>query len=69
MGAFLSLFGIALGMLIVGGLAAKYLNSLNIKPAKKPPLTKEQIYNIGHAKNSKEARKLLNQYRGRWWLL
>ena len=33
----------------------------------KGPLTKEQIQNIARAGNRKNARRLLNQYRGRWW--
>lgn len=63
MGAFFSLFGIAIAYgvyKVVDSADTAYTNS-------KGPLTKEQIYNIGHAKNQKEARKLLNQYRGRWW--
>lgn len=43
-----------------------YINTHNIS-TKPTPLTKEQIHNIAHARNSKEAKRLLNQYRGRWF--
>lgn len=64
MGAFFSLLGIlgAYGIYkIIDSADTAYTNS-------KGPLTKEQIHSIAHARNRKEARRLLNQYRGRWWL-
>lgn len=64
MGAFFSLLGIlgAYGLYkVIDSADTAYVN-------RKGPLTKDQIYNIAHARNRKEARRLLNQYRGRWWL-
>ena len=48
-------------------IAVAKLCSTGDPPPKKPPLTKEQIYNIAHAKDRKEAQRLTKEYRGRWF--
>lgn len=64
MEAFFSLIGI-LGIYalykIIDGADTIYTRSQG-------PLKPWQIHDIAHARNRKEARRLLNQYRGRWWL-
>ena len=63
MGAF---FGL-LGILGAYGLYKAIDSADTAYTRSKGPLTKEQIQNIARAGNRKNARRLLNQYRGRWW--